>query len=137
MDLLHANDRTGQFPQSWYAATANALDRFAPLSGEVTADVCIVGGGFTGLSAALHLAEAGRKVVLLEAHRVGFGASGRNGGQLGSGQRMDQDGLETLVGREDAQHLWRLGEEAKALVRSLVEKHRIDCALKPGVAWTA
>jgi gamma-glutamylputrescine oxidase len=137
MDLLHANDRTGQFPQSWYAATAHALDRFAPLSGEVTADVCIVGGGFTGLSAALHLAEAGRKVVLLEAHRVGFGASGRNGGQLGSGQRMDQDGLETLVGREDAQHLWRLGEEAKALVRSLVEKHRIDCALKPGVAWTA
>ena len=56
------------------------------------------GAGYTGLSAALHLAERGFDVVLLEAHRVGFGASGRNGGQLGSGQRMDQDGLEKLVG---------------------------------------
>jgi gamma-glutamylputrescine oxidase len=87
MNLLFANDRRGEYPQSWYAATANTIPPFDTLRGEVRADVCIVGAGYTGLSAALHLAERGFDVVLLEAHRVGFGASGRNGGQLGSGQR--------------------------------------------------
>ena len=136
MNLLFANDRRGEYPPSWYAATARPLERFAPLRGEVRADVCVVGAGYTGLSAALHLAEAGLKVVLLEAHRVGFGASGRNGGQLGSGQRLEQDALERLVGREDALKLWQMGEAAKALVRGLIARHRIDCDLKPGILWT-
>ena len=92
MNLLYSNDRKGEYPNSWYAETAIPMERFPALEGEVKADVCIVGGGYTGLSAALHLAEAGMSVVLLEAQRVGFGASGRNGGQLGSGQRMDQEG---------------------------------------------
>ncbi|MCZ0812024.1 MAG: NAD(P)/FAD-dependent oxidoreductase [Pseudomonadota bacterium] len=134
MNLLFANDRQGQYPDSWYAATARPLDRFAPLRGQVKADVCIIGAGYTGLSAALHLAEAGLDVVLLEAHRVGFGASGRNGGQLGSGQRMEQDRLEKLVGPDDAAKLWDLAEDAKALVKSLIARHRIDCDLKPGIA---
>jgi gamma-glutamylputrescine oxidase len=134
MNLLFSNDRRGEYPQSWYAATANTLPPFHKLRGEVRADVCIVGAGYTGLSAALHLAERGFDVVLLEAHRVGFGASGRNGGQLGSGQRMDQDGLEKLVGPEDAAKLWDLAEEAKALTKSLIGRHKIDCDLKPGVA---
>src|SRR6056297_3234216 len=133
MNLLFSNDRRGEYPQSWYAATANTLPPFHKLRGEVRADVCIVGAGYTGLSAALHLAERGFDVVLLEAHRVGFGASGRNGGQLGSGHRMDQEGLEKLVGREDAAKLWELAEEAKSLTKSLIEKHKIDCHLKPGV----
>ena len=98
MNLLFANDKRGQYPQSWYAATADALPRFAPLKGAQKADVCVVGAGYTGLSAALHLAQAGRDVVLLDAQRVGFGASGRNGGQLGSGQRVDQDKLEKMLG---------------------------------------
>jgi gamma-glutamylputrescine oxidase len=136
LNLLHSNDRPGTYPDSWYAATANALDPFEPLTGDVTADVCVVGGGYTGLSAALHLAEAGRKVVLVEAHRVGFGASGRNGGQLGSGQRKDQEALEKLVGRDDAAKLWQLGEDSKDLVKGLIDRHNIDCDLKPGVAWT-
>lgn len=136
LNLLHSNDRKGQYPQSWYAATATPLDPFPSLSGNQRADVCIIGGGFTGLSTALHLAEAGMSVILLEAHRVGFGASGRNGGQLGSGQRMDQEDLEGFVGPEEAQKLWRMGEEAKDLVKSLVAKHDIDCHLRPGVAWT-
>ncbi|MEP2717292.1 FAD-binding oxidoreductase [Pseudophaeobacter sp.] len=136
LNLLHSNDQQGAFPKSWYAATATPLAPFAPLSGETRADVCIIGGGYTGLSAALHLAEAGLDVVLLEAHRVGFGASGRNGGQLGSGQRMDQEGLEGFVGAAEAQKLWQLGEEAKDLVKSLIVKHDIDCNLRPGVAWT-
>lgn len=137
MNLLYANDRAGQFPASWYAATANKLDRFPKLRGDEKADVCIVGGGYTGLSAALHLAQAGRDVIVLEAQRVGFGASGRNGGQLGSGQRMEQDALEKLVGDADARHLWTLAEEAKDLVKGLIAKHDISCHLKPGVAVAA
>ena len=136
MNLLYANDARGRYPPSWYAATATPLARFPTLKGSHKADVCVVGGGFTGLSAALHLAEAGRDVVLLDAQRVGFGASGRNGGQLGSGQRVDQDDLEKMVGMARAKQLWSLGEEAKALVKHLIAKHDIDCHLKPGVAHT-
>ncbi len=82
MNLLYSNDKRGQHPPSWYAATANETADRQMLKGDHHADVAIVGGGFTGLSAALHLAQAGLNVVLLDAHRVGFGASGRNGGQL-------------------------------------------------------
>jgi len=134
MNLLYANDRPGEYPASWYAATVTPPDPFAPLRGETRADVCVIGAGYTGLSAALHLAEAGFDVVLLEARRVGFGASGRNGGQLGSGQRVEQAALERMVGREDAAKLWVLAEEAKALVRALIARHAIVCHLRDGVA---
>ncbi|WP_037310123.1 NAD(P)/FAD-dependent oxidoreductase [Ruegeria halocynthiae] len=134
MNLLYSNDRKAEYPASWYAATAHPATPSPALSGDTKADVCIVGGGYTGLSAALHLAEAGFDVVLLEAHRVGFGASGRNGGQLGSAQRMDQEDLERLVGDDDAAKLWDLAEDAKDLVKSLIAKHQIECDLKPGVA---
>lgn len=137
MNLLYANDKRGAYPQSWYAATAHALPPFAPLKGALKADVVIVGAGYTGLSAALHLAEAGRDVVLLDAQRVGFGASGRNGGQLGSGQRPEQTALEKTAGKDTARKLWAYGEEAKDLVKSLIAAHGTDCHLKPGVAWTA
>ena len=119
-------------PDSWYAATAHAPPPLPPLRGEVSADVCVVGGGYTGLSAALHLAERGYEVVLLEAARVGWGASGRNGGQVGSGQRRVVLELEARYGRERARALWDLAEEAKALLRERVERHRIDCDWKPG-----
>ena len=134
MNLLYSNDRRGEYPNSWYAATADLLPPFAQLKGETRADVCVVGAGYTGLSAALHLAEMGRDVVVLDAQRVGFGASGRNGGQLGSGQRMEQTDLIRLVGDATADRLWHLGEEAKDLVRSLIATHQIDCYLKPGIA---
>ncbi|MFU8882025.1 MAG: NAD(P)/FAD-dependent oxidoreductase [Rhodobacterales bacterium] len=136
MDLLYANDRQGHYPPSWYAATAHAAPDHPKLQGETRADVCVVGAGYTGLSAALHLAERGLDVVLLEAHRVGFGASGRNGGQLGSGQRQDQASLEAMLGQAEARKLWDLGEEAKDLVKDLIARHAIACDLKPGVAWT-
>ncbi|MBK0328567.1 FAD-binding oxidoreductase [Rhodobacteraceae bacterium F11138] len=136
MNLLFSNDKRGAYPASWYAATAQHLTPFAPLKGETRADVCIVGAGYTGLSAALHLAESGMDVVLLDAHRVGFGASGRNGGQLGSGQRMDQDALQALMGDAEAAKLWQLAEDAKTLVKDLIARHDIDCDLKPGVAHT-
>lgn len=134
MNLLYSNDRPGTYPPSWYAATTPAPEPCAPLKGETRADVCVIGGGFTGLSAALHLAGRGYDVVLLEAHRVGFGASGRNGGQLGSGQRIEQTEIEKLVGREDADKLWTLAEDAKALVKDLIARHGIDCDLRPGIA---
>lgn len=135
MNLLYSNDRRGEYPPSWYAATATPLEPFAPLKGAQKADVCVIGAGYTGLSAALHLAQAGRDVVLLDAQRVGFGASGRNGGQLGSGQRMEQDALDALMGNAEGAKLWALAEDAKDLVKSLIAEHNIDCHLKPGVAW--
>jgi gamma-glutamylputrescine oxidase len=134
MNLLYANDRKGEYPPSWYAATATPLGPFPVLAGAQVADVCVVGGGYMGLSAALHLAEAGHDVVLLEAHRVGFGASGRNGGQVGTGQRRDQDDLERMVGKGDARRLWDLAEDAKALVRDLITRHAMPVTFRPGVA---
>ena len=119
MNLLYANDRRGEYPASLYAATRDPLDPFPQLKGEIRADVAVLGGGYTGLSAALHLAQAGFDVALIEAHRVGFGASGRNGGQLGSGQRQEVDWLEKHLGRDAARRLWQLAEEAKALTRDL------------------
>ena len=102
MNLLDVNDRAGEYPPSYYAATANMLPPFPPLQGDVTCDVCVVGAGYTGLSAALHLAQRGYDVVLIDAQRAGWGASGRNGGQVGSGQRVAQDTLEAMLGKPHA-----------------------------------
>ncbi len=139
MNLLYANDKAGEYPASYYAATAAPLARFPTLKGAARADVCIIGGGYTGLSAALHLARRGMDVVLIEAHRVGFGASGRNGGQVGSGQNQDQDWLERTVGREQARRLWDLSLEAVGMVKSLIRDHDMPCTFHPGIAhacWT-
>ena len=139
MNLLHANDRLGTYPPSFYAATAAPLAAFPPLKGDTTADICVIGGGYTGLSAALHLAQRGYDVVLCEAHKVGFGASGRNGGQVGSGQRQDQNWIESAVGREQAHRFWDLAEEAKTLVKSLIRDHAMSVTFHPGIAtacWT-
>jgi gamma-glutamylputrescine oxidase len=134
MNLLFANDRRGQYPPSWYAATAEMLKPFPPLRGAARADVCIVGAGYTGLSAALHLAQRGYGVTVLEAHRVGFGASGRNGGQVGSGQRLDQESLEKAAGPGKARLLWDLAEDGKATLRSLIADHGMAASYRPGVA---
>ena len=133
MDILTANDRQGQYPASYYAATATPLAEFPAAEGAIDCDVCIIGGGFTGLSAGLHLAEAGLDVVLLEAHRVGWGASGCNGGQVGTGQRLDQDALEKLMGETRARALWDLGLDSVALVKALIAKHNMDCGFQPGI----
>lgn len=125
------------FESSWYYATARGLTDHPRLEGRVRADVCVVGGGYTGLSAALELAERGYDVVLLEGHRVGAGASGRNGGVLGMGQRKDQDELERWLGDEAARRLWDVALEANALVRERIARHGIDCDLKDGLLHAA
>ena len=107
-----AGHTAGKYPDSWYAATAPLLPSFPSLEGEETADVCVIGGGYTGLSAALHLKKKGYDVVLLETQRVGWGASGRNGGHVGTGQRADQASIEKWVGLEAAKGLWQLGLDA-------------------------
>jgi gamma-glutamylputrescine oxidase len=119
-------------PDSYYVATANASADHPQLAGSAYADVCVIGGGFTGVSAALHLAERGYDVVLLEAARIGAGASGRNGGQVISGQRRPVAELEKAFGITRARLLWRLAEEAKASVRERIARHAITCDLKPG-----
>ena len=133
MDILTANDRVGDYPASYYAATAKGPDPFEQATGALVSDVCIVGAGFTGLSAALHLAKAGYDVILLDAHRVGFGASGRNGGQVGTGQRVDQRALEKMVGKDRAKDLWQLSLESVQLVRDLIAAHGMDCGFTEGI----
>ena len=133
MNPLYRNDRPGTFPPSYYAATATIPPERPSLDGDLRADVAVVGAGFTGLSTALHAAEKGLSVVVIDAHRVGFGASGRNGGQAGSGWNKDQIWLEKHVGRDDARKLWDLTIEAKALTRDLAARHAPDAGYKPGV----
>jgi len=128
MNLPHA--------PSLYAASADPAPAFPRLREDVRADVAIIGGGYTGLSAALHLAEAGMAAVVIEANSVGWGASGRNGGQLHTGQRRDQDWLEAKLGKDAAKALWRLAEEAKALTLGLIARHRIDCDWRAGLIET-
>jgi gamma-glutamylputrescine oxidase len=137
MDLLTVNDRAGEYPRSYYTETATPLAPFARAEGALTCDVCVVGGGFTGLSAALHLAERGYDVILLEAQRVGFGASGRNGGQVGMGQRLEQDDLEAMVGRTAAHALWDLGHESVTLTRDLAQRHAPEAGFAPGIIHAA
>lgn len=133
MDILTINDTPGTHAPSWYAATTTPAGPYPTLSQDIRADVCVVGGGFTGLSSALHLAKRGYDVVLIEASRVGSGASGRNGGQVGTGQRLLQPDLEPIVGQNAARTLWDMGLEATALVRDLASQGDIDCLYRPGI----
>lgn len=120
------------YPDSYYVATAKGLVDYPTLDEDITADICVIGGGYTGLSAALNLADRGYDVVLLEAERIGYGASGRCGGLIGSGQRKDVIEAEALFGYERSRQLWDLAEAAKEEIRSRVEKHDIDCDLQKG-----
>jgi len=117
--------------KSWYEATAARAAPLPALAGTVTADVCVVGGGIAGCSAALHLAERGYRVVLLEAERIGYGASGRSGGQLIPGYACMPATLAAQLGKADARRLWDFTVEGIDLIRDRVERHGIDCDL----AW--
>jgi gamma-glutamylputrescine oxidase len=117
---------------SYYAASANPFSVQPALQGEVEADLVVVGGGFTGLSAALHAAEAGFSVVLLEAERIGWAASGRNGGQMIPGLRWSAPELVEQFGEDHARRLVTLGYGAAAKVRDRIARHGIACDLRAG-----
>ena len=118
--------------RSWYEDTAGPRPEYPALDGDRQADVVIVGGGFTGLSAAVHLARAGTNVVLVEAYRFGDGASGRNGGQMGTGQRAWAEELEDEYGLTRARALFDLAEEAKAHLLDFTSANGIDIDYMPG-----
>ncbi|MDQ0456306.1 NAD(P)/FAD-dependent oxidoreductase [Rhizobium paknamense] len=110
--------------------TAPAAPATAPLSGDVTADVAIVGGGYTGLSAALHLAEAGSRVVLLEAVEIGFGGAGRNVGLINAGMWVMPDDLPGVLGPVHGERLLELLGNGPAVVMDLIRRHDIACELE-------
>ncbi|HEX2140256.1 MAG TPA: FAD-binding oxidoreductase [Woeseiaceae bacterium] len=116
---------------SWYAATVNRRTDYPMLSGEERCDVAVVGAGYTGISTALFLAERGYDVVVLEARKVGWGASGRNGGQLLDGF-VELDKIEKRLGNAAAGLAWRMGLECREIVLDRIERYGIDCDLKFG-----
>ncbi len=118
--------------RSYYRATANALTERPALGTDLTADVCVIGGGFTGVNTAIELAQRGLSVILLEARRIGWGASGRNGGQLIRGIGHDVSGFAKYVGEEGVRYLERAGIGSVALVGERIREHNIDCDLRWG-----
>ncbi len=132
MSYLTANDRPGVHAPSWYADSAGEQPARSPVNDDGTADVCVVGAGYAGLSVALRLVENGLSVKVLEANRVGWGASGRNGGQLGVGPRADIEAYERAVGPDDARKVWEIAFSANELCRELIARHGIDCDLRDG-----
>lgn len=117
--------------RSYYVATAPARPREPALGDAVSVDVCVIGGGVTGLSAALHAAEAGATVRLLEAGRIGWGASGRNGGQVIPGWRKGAADLVALFGHVRARALFDLAIAGRGLLEELILRHGIDCDWRP------
>jgi gamma-glutamylputrescine oxidase len=117
---------------SYYAATAVRDQAYAPLQGSVACDVAVVGGGLAGLSAAIELAQRGFSVTLLEAEEVGFGASGRNGGQAIHGLACEQDTIEAQLGLAEARRVWDMSIEALDLLRARIATHAIDCDWRNG-----
>ena len=116
---------------SYYAASANQHSDHAPLKGDVRADVCVIGAGFTGISTALHLAERGFNVHVVEANKVGWGASGRNGGQMIGGISGDSK-MASALGAEGERILWEMGWAGHEIIRERVATYGIECDLKSG-----
>ncbi len=125
------------YPHSYYAATAHAAPPRPTLQGELTCDVCIIGAGYSGLSTALHLTENGYKVIVLEAESVGFGASGRNGGQIINGYSRDYDTILSCYGTDTANALLNMSFEGGDIIRARIEKYKIACDHRVGSFFAA
>jgi gamma-glutamylputrescine oxidase len=122
---------------SYYAATGLPQPDRVALQGAVEADVCVIGAGYTGFSSALHLAEAGFKVVVLEASHVGWGASGRNGGQLVHSYSRDIDVIEARYGKHVSGALGSMAFEGAKIIKERIAQYNIDCHFKPGGMFAA
>ncbi len=118
---------------SFYKNSVKPLNSADILNQDISTDVCVIGGGLTGVASALNIANKGYSVVLCEARSIGSGASGRNGGQLGIGMRKDQFFLEKKLGKLHAKELWNLGLESVEEVVSLINLYKIDCSLINGI----
>ena len=118
--------------RSWYEDTCGERPSFPSFKGDRSCDVIVIGGGFCGVSAALRLAEAGSDAVLIEAHRIGDGASGRNGGQMGTGPRDSMADLEADLGQARARALWDMAEAAKSGLHDKATRYGIDMDYVPG-----
>lgn len=125
------------YPQSYYAASANPVPQRPELVGETETDICIIGAGYTGLSTALFLLENGFKVTIVEAAKVGFGASGRNGGQIVNSYSRDIDVIERTVDPKQAQLLGQMAFEGGRIIRERIAKYNIQCDLKDGGVFAA
>jgi glycine/D-amino acid oxidase-like deaminating enzyme len=126
--MIQSNDHA----RSYYRASANTMPERPSLGADLSADVCVIGGGFTGVNTAIELAQRGLSVILLEARRIGWGASGRNGGQLIRGIGHDVSGFAKYVGEEGVHYLERAGIDSVALVGERIAQHNIDCDLRWG-----
>jgi len=122
---------------TWYAATANDQRVRPRLEGDIEADICVIGAGFTGISAALELSERGFSVVVLEGDRIGFGASGRNGGQIVNGYSRDLETIARRYGHDKAVKLGAMSLEGGDIIRKRVAQYDIDCDLQPGGFFAA
>lgn len=132
-----AEQSTTEHAASWYAASANPAPERPALTKDASCDVCVVGAGFTGLSSALHLAEKGLRVILLEAARVGYGASGRNGGQIVNSYSRDIDVIESKYGQETGRALGDMAFEGNRIIRERIERYAISCDLREGNLFAA
>ena len=120
--------------QSYYQASRNTQIDQPELIGDHDADICVIGGGYTGLSTALYLANEGINVFLIESNQIASGASGANGGQVSGGMRRDQFYLEKALGVDYAKVLWGIGEKSKYHAKELIDKYQIQCDYKKGIA---
>src|SRR5216684_7849706 len=123
--MIHSPASADPPPSAWTAV--EPLPETAPLEGDRRADVAVVGAGYTGLSAALHLAERGAEVVVLEAAEPGWGGSGRNGGQVIPGLKHEPDELERKFGAETGRRMWEISGGAADFVFELIARHKISC----------
>ncbi|WP_159812247.1 FAD-binding oxidoreductase [Pseudomonas sp. 18058] len=126
------NQYTEEHARSYYAASARTTAPYPQLDGDLSADVCVIGGGFTGVNTAIELAQRGLSVILIEGRRIGWGASGRNGGQLIRGIGHDVDGFAKYVGQEGVRYLQRAGIDSVELVRNRIGDNGIECDLRWG-----
>jgi gamma-glutamylputrescine oxidase len=133
----NAGRSAGEHTTSYYAASANPSPERPPLQGDITIDILIVGAGYSGLSTGLHLAEKGYKVAIVEAARVGWGASGRNGGQIVNGLNASLQTIQKRYGADTANFVAGLVQEGGEIIRERIKTYDIQCDLKDGNVFTA